>query len=328
MDLKEAILRFLEYCELDRNLSLKTVKMYGYYLNFFQTWLLLKNQRSKIKDQSESEKIKVNEKDYDVEKITEEMIRGFRLYLSHNYKNPYKGELKRQTQNYFLVALRSFFKYLIRQKLSVISPEMIELGKARDRNIKHLSEEKLHQLFQAVETTDIIGVRNRTILEVLFSTGLRVSELVGLNRDQVNLHTGEFGVVGKGGKARVVFLSKDAKKWLQKYFDRRNDPYRPLFLRYSGPKPDDELNDEKQRLSVRSIERMIEKYRIIAGIPIRIGPHVLRHSYATDLLSHGADIRSVQEMLGHKNIATTQIYTHITNARLKDVHEKFHSGNK
>ena len=251
MDLKEAILRFLEYCELDRNLSLKTVKMYGYYLNFFQTWLLLKNQRSKIKDQSESEKIKVNEKDYDVEKITEEMIRGFRLYLSHNYKNPYKGELKRQTQNYFLVALRSFFKYLIRQKLSVISPEMIELGKARDRNIKHLSEEKLHQLFQAVETTDIIGVRNRTILEVLFSTGLRVSELVGLNRDQVNLHTGEFGVVGKGGKARVVFLSKDAKKWLQKYFDRRNDPYRPLFLRYSGPKPDDELNDEKQRLSVR-----------------------------------------------------------------------------
>ena len=285
-------------------------------------------KKSKIKDQSESEKIKVNEKDYDVEKITEEMIRGFRLYLSHNYKNPYKGELKRQTQNYFLVALRSFFKYLIRQKLSVISPEMIELGKARDRNIKHLSEEKLHQLFQAVETTDIIGVRNRTILEVLFSTGLRVSELVGLNRDQVNLHTGEFGVVGKGGKARVVFLSKDAKKWLQKYFDRRNDPYRPLFLRYSGPKPDDELNDEKQRLSVRSIERMIEKYRIIAGIPIRIGPHVLRHSYATDLLSHGADIRSVQEMLGHKNIATTQIYTHITNARLKDVHEKFHSGNK
>jgi len=328
MDLKEAILRFLEYCELDRNLSLKTVKMYGYYLNFFQTWLLLKNQRSKIKDQSESEKIKVNEKDYDVEKITEEMIRGFRLYLSHNYKNPYKGELKRQTQNYFLVALRSFFKYLTRQKLKVISPEMIELGKTRDRNLRYLTKEQMQRLFQAVETSDIIGIRNRTILEVLFSTGLRVSELVGLNRDQVNLRTGEFGVIGKGGKARVVFLSKNAKDWLQKYFDKRNDPYRPLFLRYSGPKANDELNDEKQRLSVRSIERMIEKYRVMAGIPIRIGPHILRHSYATDLLYNGADIRSVQEMLGHKNIATTQIYTHITNARLKDVHEKFHSGNK
>ncbi|OIP85000.1 hypothetical protein AUK04_01790 [Candidatus Roizmanbacteria bacterium CG2_30_33_16] len=328
MDLKEAILRFLEYCELDRNLSLKTVKMYGYYLNFFQTWLLLKNQRSKIKDQSESEKIKVNEKDYDVEKITEEMIRGFRLYLSHNYKNPYKGELKRQTQNYFLVALRSFFKYLTRQKLKVISPEMIELGKTRDRNLRHLTKEQMQRLFQAVETSDIIGIRNRTILEVLFSTGLRVSELVGLNRDQVNLRTCEFGVIGKGGKARVVFLSKNAKDWLQKYFDKRNDPYRPLFLRYSGPKANDELNDEKQRLSVRSIERMIEKYRVMAGIPIRIGPHILRHSYATDLLYNGADIRSVQEMLGHKNIATTQIYTHITNARLKDVHEKFHSGNK
>ncbi|PIV62255.1 hypothetical protein COS12_03035, partial [Candidatus Roizmanbacteria bacterium CG01_land_8_20_14_3_00_33_9] len=259
---------------------------------------------------------------------TEEMIRGFRLYLSHNYKNPYKGELKRQTQNYFLVALRSFFKYLTRQKLKVISPEMIELGKTRDRNLRHLTKEQMQRLFQAVETSDIIGIRNRTILEVLFSTGLRVSELVGLNRDQVNLRTCEFGVIGKGGKARVVFLSKNAKDWLQKYFDKRNDPYRPLFLRYSGPKANDELNDEKQRLSVRSIERMIEKYRVMAGIPIRIGPHILRHSYATDLLYNGADIRSVQEMLGHKNIATTQIYTHITNARLKDVHEKFHSGNK
>lgn len=325
MDIKEAILRFLEYCELDRNLSLKTVKMYGYYLGFFKKWLLKSSQYKvlSIKQKQETEK-----ENFPVEKITEETVREFRLYLSHNYKNPYKGELKRQTQNYFLVALRSFFKYLIRQKLSVISPEMIELGKTRDRNIKHLSEEKLTQLFNAVDATDIIGLRNRTILEVLFSTGLRVSELVGLNRDQVNLRTGEFGVIGKGGKGRVVFLSTNAKEWLQKYFDRRNDPYRPLFLRYSGPKSDDELNDEKQRLSVRSIERMIEKYRLIAGIPIRIGPHVLRHSYATDLLSHGADIRSVQEMLGHKNIATTQIYTHITNARLKDVHEKFHSGNK
>ena len=325
MNINEAILRFLEYCELDRNLSFKTVKMYGYYLNFFKKWLLKSSQYKVLSIKQDQE---TDNKDFPVENITEETVREFRLYLSHNYKNPYKGELKRQTQNYFLVALRSFFKYLTRQKLKVISPEMIELGKTRDRNLRHLTKEQMQRLFQAVETSDIIGIRNRTILEVLFSTGLRVSELVGLNRDQVNLRTCEFGVIGKGGKARVVFLSKNAKDWLQKYFDKRNDPYRPLFLRYSGPKANDELNDEKQRLSVRSIERMIEKYRVMAGIPIRIGPHILRHSYATDLLYNGADIRSVQEMLGHKNIATTQIYTHITNARLKDVHEKFHSGNK
>jgi len=315
MGIKEAVLRFLEYCELDKNLSVKTVRMYSYYLQFFQSWLLRENQKSK-------------EKDFEVEKIDENIIRNFRLYISHEYKNPFKGALKRQTQTYFLVALRSFFRYLVKQKMSVISPEMIELGKQRDRNIKFLESDDLEKLFQAVETKDIIGIRDRAILEVLFSTGLRVSELVGLNREQVNLDSGEFGVIGKGGKARVVFLSKNAKDWLQKYFNLRKDPYRALFIRYSGPKSREGLTDEKLRLSVRSIERMIDKYRKKAGILFRIGPHVLRHSYATDLLSHGADIRSVQEMLGHKNISTTQIYTHVTNLRLKEIHEKFHSGNK
>src|SRR3990167_7971344 len=201
MDIKNAILRFLEYCELDRNLSLKTVRMYGYYLQFFQSWLL-KNQKTE---------------DFEVEKIDENTIREFRLYLSHQYKNKFKGELKRQTQNYFLVALRSFFRYLIRQKINTISPEMIELGKQRDRNIKYLREDELERLFRVIETKDIIGVRDKAILEVLFSTGLRVSELVSLNREQVNMDAGEFGVIGKGGKARVVFLSKRAKEWLGKY---------------------------------------------------------------------------------------------------------------
>lgn len=310
MGVKEAILRFLEYCELDKNLSIKTVRMYGYYMQFFQDWLL-----------------KGKEGDFDVEKIDENMIREFRLYLSHNYKNPFKGSLKRQTQNYFLVALRSFFRYLLRQKMKVLSPEMIELGKLRDRNIKFLQPDQLERLFHIVETKDEAGLRDRAILEVLFSTGLRVSELVGLNKEHANLNTGEFGVIGKGGKARVVFLSKKAKEWLTKYLNQRKDPYRPLFVRYSGPKST-ELNDEKMRLSARSIERMIDKYRKKAGITIRIGPHVLRHSYATDLLTHGADLRSVQEMLGHKNISTTQIYTHVTNVRLKEIHEKYHSGNK
>ena len=312
MGIKEAILRFLEYCELDKNLSLKTVKMYGYYLHFFQGWLL--------------QKLKTN--DFEVEKIDEEIIRDFRLYLSHYYKNPYKGQLKRQTQNYFLVSLRSFFRYLLKQKMKVISPEMIELGKQRDRNIKYLMPEELERLFSVVDVKNIIGLRDRAILELLFSTGLRVSELVSLNRDQVNIEKGEFGVIGKGGKARVVFLSKRAKLWLKRYLQKRNDPYSALFIRYSGPKAKESLTTEANRLSIRSVERLIEKYRKKAMLPFPIGPHVLRHSFATDLLSHGADLRSVQEMLGHKNISTTQIYTHITNKQLKEIHEKYHSGNQ
>lgn len=320
MKLNEAVLRFLEYSELDRNLSLKTVKMYGYYLTFFQTWIS-KQTTSKSKNQDSSE-------DIQVEEINEETIRNFRLYLSHNYINPYKGSLKRQTQNYFLIALRSLFRYLIRQKLTVLSPDMIDLGKLRDRNIKFLSPQDLNRMFQSVDVTSEQGVRDRAILEVLFSTGLRVSELAGLDREKVNIERGEFGVVGKGGKLRVVFLSDSAKEWLNTYLGMRKDPYSPLFIRYSGPKGEDGLNPQKMRLSVRSIERMVDKYRKKSGLLDRIGPHALRHSFATDLLSHGADLRSVQEMLGHKNIATTQIYTHVTNARLREVHEKYHSGNK
>ncbi len=314
MNIKEAILQFLEYSELDRNLSLKTVKMYSYYLNFFKDWL--------YKLQGDEKK------DINVEKIDEKTIRQFRLYLSNQYRNPHKGNLKKQTQNYFLVALRSFFRYLIKNKYKVMAPEMIELGKSRDRNIKFLLPEELEKLFKVVETKDLMGIRDRTILETLFSTGLRVSELVALNRDQLNLEKGEFGVIGKGGKARVVFLSNSAKDWISKYLEERDDSFRPLFIRYSGPRSKQGLTDENYRLSARSIERLINKYRKKAGILFRIGPHVLRHSFATDLLSHGADIRSVQEMLGHKNISTTQIYTHVTNPRLKEIHEKYHSGNK
>ena len=312
MSLHEAILQFLEYCELDRNLSLRTVKMYGYYLHFFDTWLQTEMQKQ----------------DIDVTEITDELARQFRLYLSHTYKNPFKGSIKRQTQNYFLIALRSLLRYCLKQKLTVLSPDAIELGKQRDRDIKFITVEEMERLFGSVETTEIGGLRDRTILEVLFSTGLRVSELVALDRGKLNLDTGEFGVIGKGGKARVVFLTSQAVDWLRKYLSARNDPYKPLFLRYSGPKAPTELSDEKRRLSVRSVERLVDKYRKKAGILKPIGPHILRHSFATDLLSNGADIRSVQEMLGHKNIATTQIYTHVTNIHLKEIHEKFHSGNK
>lgn len=323
MGINEAVLRFLEYCELDKNLSKKTVRMYGYYLEFFKDWLLNGKRSNKQELKEKSEK-----SDFDVKDIDEKVIRNFRLYLSRQYRNPYKGDLKRQTQNYFLVALRSFFRYLIKQNMKVISPEMIELGKQGDRTIKFLSTEDLEKLFSAVTHDNIMGLRDRTILEVLFSTGLRVSELVSLNKEDINSKTGEFTVIGKGQKARIVFISKRAKMWLSKYLNKREDAYRPLFIRYSGPSSKEGLTDESRRLSVRSIERMVDKYRKKAGITKRIGPHVLRHSYATDLLSHGADLRSVQEMLGHKNISTTQIYTHVTNLRLKEVHEKYHSGNK
>ena len=312
MTISESIQEFLDYCELEKNLSQKTVRMYSYYLRFFLDWIY------EVKKNKEVDVIDLKEKD----------IREFRLYLSRKYLNPHKGQLKRQTQNYFLVALRSLLRHLTKKGHTVISPDMIELGKQKDRTIKYLSEDELKRLFDAVDTVDEMGLRDAAILDVLFSTGLSVSELAALNKDKVNLKAGEFGVIGKGGKARVVFLSTNATNALKRYLDKRKDPFAPLFIRYSGPKETDDLTDEKKRLSVRSIERMIDKYRKKANILFRIGPHILRHSYATDLLSHGADLRSVQEMLGHKNIATTQIYTHVTDLRLKEVHAKFHSGNK
>lgn len=309
MSLKDAILNFLEFCELDRNLSQRTVKMYGYYLMFFLEWMT-KNYESDIDD---------------IRKLSDQHLRKFRLYLAQEYFNPYKGALKRQSQNYFLIAIRSLLRYLIKKEVAVISPDKIELGKTHDREIRFLPSEDLERLFQAVNIRRLAGVRDRTIMEVLFSTGLRVSELSGLNRDQINVERGEFSVIGKGGKARVVFLSRRAIEWLNKYIALRKDESSAVFIRYKGKKA---KSPNELRLSPRQIERMIENYRRRAGITRKVTPHVLRHSFATDLLTHGADLRSVQEMLGHKNIATTQIYTHVTNLHLKEIHDKYHSGNK
>jgi len=310
MIVKEAVQRFLEYCEIDRQLSDKTVRMYGYYLHFFDTW------------------VSQQKADTNVEELNEDTIRNFRLYLSHTYKNKYKGYLSRQSQGYFLIALRSFFKYLLKQKMKVLAPEMIELGKQKERVIKFLLPDELKRIFDSVDTTEEPGLRDRAILEVLFSTGLRVSELVGLSKEDINIERGEFSVTGKGSKVRVVFLSDHAKLRLKEYLEKRSDPYSALFIRYSGPKPEEGLTPEKMRLSVRSVERLVDKYRKRAGIVKHFSPHALRHSFATDLLQGGADLRSVQEMLGHKNVATTQIYTHVTNPRLREIHQKFHSGNK
>jgi len=301
--------KFLEYCEIDKNLSPGTVKLYRYYLRRFTGWF----ESQGLKD--------INYKD-----LTQDLIRKYRLYLSH-YVHPVKGPLKRNTQTYFLIAIRAFLRHLARSGIKAISPEQIELGKTRDRSVKFLSEEQLRRLLNAPAIDNLAGLRNKTILEMLFSTGLRVSELVKLNRDNINLTTREFSVIGKGGKARIVFLSERAVFWLKRYLDAREDKFVPIFIRHKG-KLNPVSNGEKMRLSVRMVEVIVDTYARRSGIPIKIGPHILRHTFATDLLSSGADLRSVQELLGHTNVATTQIYTHVTNPQLKQTYERFHSGNK
>ncbi|MFO0703785.1 MAG: tyrosine-type recombinase/integrase [Patescibacteria group bacterium] len=314
MTMHDAIVRYLEYCELDRNLSPKTVRMYGQYLSLLESWLIRAYGPSGA--------------EMDVEKFDGEMVRKFRLFLSREYKHPVKGPLKRISQIKYLMAIRGMLKYLLRQNYRVLAPDMIELGKLGDREIHFLHDDELTRLLNVIDLDDRNCIRDKAILEVLYSTGCRVSELCGIDRTQINLDTGEFSVRGKGDKVRVVFLTDSAKDAIAEYMKFRKDPYKPLFVRTRGPKGNKELTDEKFRLTPRSVERIVEKYRIKAGIVSRVTPHMLRHSFATDLLSHGADLRAVQEMLGHANVSTTQIYTHVTNARLKEVHEKFHSGNK
>ncbi len=314
MTMHDAIARYLEYCELDRNLSPKTVRMYGQYLSLLESWLIRTYGPSGA--------------EMDVEKFDDDTVRKFRLFLSRDYKHAVKGPLKRISQIKYLMAIRGMLKYLVRQKQKVLAPDMIELGRLGDREIHFLHDDELTRLLNVIDDGDRNAVRDKAILDVLFSTGCRVSELCGIDRTQINLDTGEFSVRGKGDKTRVVFLTDSAKDAISEYIKLRKDPYKPLFVRTRGPKGNKELTDDKFRLTPRSIERIVEKYRIKAGIVSRVTPHMLRHSFATDLLAHGADLRSVQEMLGHANVSTTQIYTHVTNARLKEVHDKYHSGNK
>ncbi len=296
---------FLEYCEIDRGLSTLTVKMYGYYLGTFAQWLT------------------ENKLDPGPTGLTPEMVRDYRIYLSRKI-NPFKGPLARSTQNYFLIAIRAFLRFLAKTNIRALPADQIELSKNRDRSIKFLDNDQLQRLLAAPDTSSDLGKRDRAILEMLFSTGLRVSELTKLNYDQVNLDKREFGVIGKGGHARVVFLSERAADILREYLaTRQDDRLKPLFIRYSG-KPDLINNGEKMRLTARSVERLVDKYVREARLPVAATPHTLRHSFATDLLMNGADLRSVQEMLGHKNVSTTQIYTHVTNRQLREVHEKYH----
>src|SRR3989344_4615854 len=229
----------------------------------------------------------------------------------------------RGTQNYYVIALRSFLRFLIKNDFKTLEPSKIDLPKTESRSLKFLTKEMVDRLVTAPDTSKEEGLRDRAIMELLFSTGLRVSELVGLNKDKIDLDRREFGVIGKGSKLRLVFISDRAAVWLGKYLDARRDNHGPLFIHHIG-RTDPSISDEKMRLTPRSVQRMVKKYVRKIKLPVEATPHVLRHSFATDLLMAGSDIRSVQEMLGHKNISTTQIYTHVTNKQLKEIHEAFH----
>ncbi len=305
MSLSALVTDFLEYLELERNTSRLTIKNYDHYLKRFLEFAG-----------------DINPKDIDLN-----LIRKYRLYLSRWTDPQTKKGLKRITQNYFMIALRAFLRYLARVDIDTLSPEKVELGDSDPRPLKVLDEAHLKSLLDAPDTSKKDGIRDRAILETLFSTGLRVSELVSLNRDTINLNRREFGIVGKGGRQRVVFISDSAAGWLEKYLSVRKDTFQPLFIRFQG-RVDSANSGEAMRLTPRSVERIVEKYVKVLGLPIKATPHTLRHSFATDLLINGADIRPVQEMLGHSNISTTQIYTHVTNAHLKDIHKSFHSGNR
>ncbi len=309
MDLPALVEEFLEYCEIERNLSPLTIRDYRHYLNFFCNWSKANSPISKPGD------------------LTLDIVRKYRVYLAHFNSPNGNLPLKKVTQNYYVIALRSFLRYLVRKDLKVVTPDKIELPKTESRSLKFLDRDQLDRLLGQPDISTERGLRDKALLEMLFSTGLRVSELCRLNREQVNLQRGEFGVIGKGGRARVVFLSDRATIWLEKYLVKRADSFGPLFIRYAGNQ-EPTINGEKMRLTPRSVERAVDKYVRKARLPVKASPHVLRHSFATDLLMNGADLRSVQELLGHKNVATTQIYTHVTNAQLKDVHKAFHSGNK
>lgn len=316
MNLHKLLIDFLEYLELERNVSKLTIRNYKHYMERFLLFLGA-NSPPPLGDEASA-------KATTPASITPDKIREYRLFLSR-FTDPHEMTLKRVTQNYHLIALRSFLKFLIKCGIAVVAPEMVELGKAESHSIKFLERDGVERLLNMPEISTPEGFRDKAILELLFSTGLRVSELVSLNRDQINLERKEFGIIGKGRRARVVFVSDAAAEWLGRYLKSRTDAWKPMFIRYSGKTPDeDDKTGESRRLSPRSVQRSVEKYVKKARLPVKITPHGLRHSFATDLLSSGADLRAIQELLGHKNVSTTQIYTHITNPQLREIHAKFH----
>lgn len=293
---------FLEYIEIERGRSVKTVENYDRYLTRFFDFA----------------KVTLSEE------VTEKAVRDFRLFLNRQpgaKVGNQQAEMKRRTQNYYLIALRAFLKFLRKRDVVSLNPEKIELAKIPERSLDLISEIELGRLLTAPKTDTLEGKRDRAILELLFSTGLRVSELCALDTDAVDLSRDEFSVRGKGDKVRVVFLSEEAKLFVREYVKSRKDMEPALFIRY-GKKADIGAD---RRISPRAVQRILKKYAALAGITKKVTPHIIRHSFATDLLRNGADLRSVQTLLGHASIGTTQIYTHITDTHLRNVHKQFHS---
>ena len=316
MKIIDHIPSFLDYCEVEKGLSPVTTRNYHNFLKMFINWL---------KDSGLQ-----NLKPHD---LNPEHIWNYRLYLSRK-KDDHGNFIKKTTQNYYLIALRNLIKYFTERDIKCLPADKIKLPKLseKEKSIKFLSFDQVEKLLDMPDSNTEDGLRDRTILEVLFSTGMRISELTSLNVrlfDSKNIISGkvseiEISISGKGGSTRTVYFSKRATSWLGKYLKTRiSDLYSPLFINYKTDR-----SDTEHRLTPRSIERMVRKYATMAGLPVDATPHTLRHSFATDLLNEGADMRLVQEMLGHKNIVTTQIYTHVTNRKLREAHKKFHRGNK
>jgi site-specific recombinase XerD len=302
---------FLQYIEIEKGRSALTVRNYDHYLTRFLDFAKANNNTNAPQD------------------ITDPMMREYRVYLNrHPARAIKKGQaqetLDKKTQNYHLIALRAFFKYIRKQGIAGYDPEKIELAKTQQRELDLITERELINLMSAPDVSTIGGLRDKAILELFFSTGLRVSELCSLDRD-TELHTGEISIRGKGGKIRVVFVSGAARDAVKKYLSSRVDIDEAMFIDHSPRAHSRMVKEESVRLTPRSVERVVEKYATIAGIAKKCSPHVIRHSFATDLLYNGADLRTVQMMLGHASIATTQIYTNVTNKFLRDQFEKFHS---
>lgn len=298
--MSDLLIDFIEYIEIERGRSQKTAENYHHYLQ-------------RLVEFSD---------DIEVEKIDDDLVRKWRLWLNR-FKDDHGQPLTKNTQSYHLIALRSFLKYCTKRNLEVLPSDRIELPKTTRKQVTFLNEDELNRLLQQPDIGKEAGLRDRAILELMFSSGLRVSELTNLNKEHVNLKTREFMVRGKGQKDRPIFISQRAADWVIKYIDSRKDNLSPLFISYSGT--NNTTNDGNfKRLTPRSVQRMVKNMALKAGITKKVSPHTMRHSFATNLLTNGADMRSVQELLGHSNIATTQIYTHVTNPHLKKVHDKFH----
>ena len=299
---------FLDWLDIEKGLASKSQENYSRFLNRFLNWL----------EQNNLQSIKPHE-------LTSEHIWDYRVFLARQYRPQSPTPLKKSTQNYYLIALRALLNYFADRDIISLPSEKIKLARNKeDRQVRFLALEQLEKLFSAPNTSTPQGTRDRAILEVFFSTGMRIAELVALNREQIKIKEDttelELGIVGKGGRTRTVYFSKRALQWLQKYLEARHDDNPALFISYRRRK------DASGRLTTRAIEKMLKRYALFAGLPITTTPHVMRHSFATDLLSQGVDLRTIQEFLGHKSIAATQIYAHVTSKTLREVHRKFHSG--